>query len=153
MHGCFRLSFHRRQWHFHSKPRQRLLCLQLPLSAPEPLRRGLIPLCGVRVAPGLLMELRELKRDHRVIRGLVKCRKLRRGIFARSSFADSSLDVSPVWHVQAFYQCRALRANLHKAFPWPHRSADLPNHPLVEPSVPLGNSALPLRISQVSNRR
>jgi hypothetical protein len=104
MHGRLRFSFRCGQGRLDSEPRQRLLGFHLPLRAAESLRRSLIPLRGIGVAPGFLVKLREFKRHHRVIRGLVKSRKLRRRIFARSRFADSSLDMSPVRHVGIFYQ-------------------------------------------------
>jgi hypothetical protein len=98
VHRRLRLGFRSGQRHLNSKARKRLLSLQLPLSAPKLLRRCLIPLRRVCMAPGFFMELRKLKRNHRVSRGFIKSRELRRRIFAGSRFSDSSLNVSPVWH-------------------------------------------------------
>ena len=101
--GCFGRMLGGRHWlrNRRAQSRQRFFRLGAPLRAAKSLRRRRVPLHGLAGIAGLLVPLRQFKRNHRVACALIEFPELRRRIAACLGLADACLYLSPISHARA----------------------------------------------------
>jgi len=104
-------SYGKRYWNRRAKTSEGFFSLLLPLRATESLGGGSVPASCFGVRAGLLMNLRQFKRDHGIVRAFVQRAELAGWIRAGSRLADACLDLSPIAHCWVLYQRRVSGAS------------------------------------------